>query len=557
MKAKKLHKGYLILTIVIIALILAASYVSVRLLHRSPASGNNDIAVGKEDIAGSEETDSQTNQSYDQTGDAGAGNGEGDLSNGDLQDDSQDIQDVNIDEPILRNSVNIIDNSPEFEVEMYVMYNNENIPFIEIRHYYSGVSRSVVYTTDHIPSLKEFGDTFRISSAVLNPRYAKLYFFVEKELSRKEVLFDFYVYDLKNSEVKKLTQGKGYDFNRLVFSPDKAYGAFCYLSDDEGKYSLLQVFDCISNEMLAEANKTKEGKYIGNEPSDKEVYSYFITRWRSSDELQLKEYAYNVDSTGKPASESKSEKTVVYNVKEGRIIYPEETEKGGNNTSSEGKAGEGGSTGEKDYDVGGKDSGVQGTQDRQNVQDAQDIRQDGGQKGQEQGRQINEQNAANNQDNTESKEQGENSSAGSTGNSMGDSTDNAGKEAISALEKFYGYIGNGQYYEAYDLLDDNFIFSAFKIFGNITLSKADIDVEYFKAFIEATGIFKDIQIKEIKGAKTEGDTSKVYYYHSMVIASDSGQEQEMVMPIVATIKKTGNVWKISAFSDWNVKAEPF
>ena len=55
MKAKKLHKGYLILTIVIIALILVASYVSVRLLHRSPASGNNDIAVGKEDIAGSEE----------------------------------------------------------------------------------------------------------------------------------------------------------------------------------------------------------------------------------------------------------------------------------------------------------------------------------------------------------------------------------------------------------------------------------------------------------------------------------------------------------------------
>ena len=102
---------------------------------------------------------------------------------------------------------------------MYLCYDNDKIP-IESEYYIEGASKSCLYSASEIPALKEFagGDNkkLRINEGVMNTKYETI-LFVEKELSSHEILFDFYVLNLKDEKIKKLHNGKGYNFNELIF----------------------------------------------------------------------------------------------------------------------------------------------------------------------------------------------------------------------------------------------------------------------------------------------------------------------------------------------------
>jgi vacuolar-type H+-ATPase subunit I/STV1 len=138
--------------------------------------------------------------------------------------------------------------------------------------------------------------------------------------------------------------------------------------------------------------------------------------------------------------------------------------------------------------------------------------------------------------------------------------------ATYVLKRFYESINNGAYEEAYDLLDERVKFNAFKklfsqIFGDIEIEieidKEDIDVEYFALFIESTGMFKNDEIGKIISEEINNNNSIISYYHTMIMTTSSGIEQEINMPMIATLNKTEKGWRILAFDDGDMNNEPF
>jgi hypothetical protein len=565
---------------------------------------------------------------------------------------------------ISQKSISIVNNSPEYEVEMYLCYDNDKIPFIEIEYYIEGASKSCLYSASEIPALKEFagGDNkkLRINEGVMNTKYAKLYFFVEKELSSHEILFDFYVLNLKDEKIKKLHNGKGYNFNELIFSPDKEYVTFSYLAanmgdaddtdntdntadigysdnisdkidkvniayaSDAGKDSFIQIFNCITDNILVAHNKTPEGKTIGKAAANNRFYSYSIVRWKSSEELRLKEYSY-LWNKEKPAKEDESEIDVIFSVVENHVIYPEEKsrieseaglayildsdkqDKDKQEDSQQDDSQEKdilnedgqqednqAQSGEQDMAV-GNDRSKNGEQE-QKIGQEQEMQQTEGTSGSgnEQASSASEDSETKGHDkgtggsedgdsepipedstvedglpNDESKDSTTNESVpADSSDSSKDGDGEIGKtssEAVTVLKKFYEYINDSAYEKAYDLLDEKVKFNAFKkifaqLFGevevNIEINKADIDIEYFALFMETTGMFKNDEIDKIVLEEINNNVSKIYYYHTMIIAAN-GTDQETTMPMVATLNKTAKGWKIAAFDDGDANARPF
>ena len=91
---------------------------------------------------------------------------------------------------------------------------------------------------------------------------------------------------------------------------------------------------------------------------------------------------------------------------------------------------------------------------------------------------------------------------------------------------------------------------------NIQIDKEEIDIEYFALFMEMTGMFKNDEIDRIVSEEITKDTSRIYYYHIMIITSN-GSDQESTLPMIATLNKTAKGWKISAFDDGDPKTVPF
>ncbi|HHW31685.1 MAG TPA: hypothetical protein GXX20_08445 [Clostridiaceae bacterium] len=378
---------------------------------------------------------------------------------------------------IVESPVKIIDNSPEFEVEMALCYDNENKAFVILDYYYDGVSRSREYSSGNIPFLKQVEDTddyiqsagYTIQEATLNGKLAKLYFFVKKKNNSSNELFCLYVIDLKNGDVKEIYIGEGTELSPLKFSKDKKMAAFCYTSNKGGPVpdSMLQILDCSSDRWYIVEGKTPLGNRIGQEGVPDKHYSYKMLSWKSDTEISLMEISYmkaDQDSAGITPEEIE----VIYDVSANLIKYPE------------------------GYDSRGVKIVVE-----KEPEEPQDS------------------------------------------------------PPMMALKNFYKLINNEEYNKAYDLLDEKFRLNAFKMFGSFEISKNEIDVEYFSEIAAATGIFKSLQIKEIKKEETEGSVSKIYYIQSVNLEDGSNP---LELSLVATLSMVGEEWKITALDDWTEPA---
>jgi hypothetical protein len=125
-----------------------------------------------------------------------------------------------------------------------------------------------------------------------------------------------------------------------------------------------------------------------------------------------------------------------------------------------------------------------------------------------------------------------------------------GNQPAELIEAFYRYLSAEQYKKAYDLLDDSFTFNAFKGLGIPGFKKSSIKEEEFPFY---TSVLKMTRFGGTVAEKTEGNESKVYFY----IVLPSGKGSEVRQPLIAGLKKSGNLWKIVSVIDGNIKEAPF
>jgi hypothetical protein len=164
------------------------------------------------------------------------------------------------------------------------------------------------------------------------------------------------------------------------------------------------------------------------------------------------------------------------------------------------------------------------------------------------------------QPNTDPGEQPDTDPGTQSGSSGGESPENKSNdevstdsEALATLKSFYKYVTEGNYERAYDLFDDNFQ-SVSKMFMGFKISKAEITLELFQAFAEATQIFSNVKIEKVVKEEHTNDSYKIYYNQSIVI--DPNKEPQ-VYPLVVTLKKMAGIWKITAVDDGTPGVEPF
>jgi hypothetical protein len=482
-----------------------------------------------------------------------------------------------------KRNIDIINNSSEYEIQMYLCFDNDKIPFIELEYYLDGASKINTYSTTEISELegvKENNNQF-INNAILNTKYGKLYFFTEKELLKNQDkrAFSFYMLNLKTGKIKKLHNGEG-ENNKIIFSPDMKYTAFDYLGVEEVRGdSYIQIFNCeVENDnVLVLDNKTADGKNIGK-AADNRYYSYQIIRWKGSEELRLKEYSYTWNNE-KKSKERETETDVVFNLINNSIIYPEgikqdESEKikpadtQGKNEENENQdkiieqekdtdSPEGDLPDDNNDDDNEKPD--EATEPEKEDQDIEIEIEDNEKTSEE----I-EETLERDEDLPEKEREEENEEEKEEKSVLNEEATIEG--ATYVLKRFYESINNGAYEEAYDLLDERVKFNAFKklfsqIFGDIEIEieidKEDIDVEYFALFIESTGMFKNDEIGKIISEEINNNNSIISYYHTMIMTTSSGIEQEINMPMIATLNKTEKGWRILAFDDGDMNNEPF
>lgn len=629
---RRKHVYLIILNILAISILLAALFILGILPKRTPVAGNNNYLK--------DASNDKDNMEFSNTEHENKESGNNEYENEGKQWFSEKI-------------IDIIDNSPEYEVEMTFCYDNDKNPFLTIDYFIKGASKSLVYTSKEIPALMKYRDSngstkdnnnaeltelkINVNEGILNGKYGKLYVFIENILHDK-IEFHLYVFDLEDESVKRLYMGEGDNFNKLIFSSDKKYGAFTYLTDciDKSndivgpeKYSCIQIFNCVSDSVLVADNKTAAGKNIGyiednNRVDSNRVYSYSIIRWKSSEELRLREYSYTLNKNEK-TKENEFQVDVIFNIAENRVIYPEDTEwpeyvssgfaylkeqkeneqktpveaDKNDQSKSEKQGEEGGQAKKPDHPVEDDDpkkGDSNGTSDYEQKDLKQDNDSESGDSGNgiEEGGKIPDGNLEDNEhdngDNSnDSNEYGNNknndeeiiseedvSENSSDSNKDKDTaqeqtlpeqtiSDKTPSEAVTVLRRFYSFINNSDYERAYNLLDDRVKFNAFKkmftqMFGevdvNIQIDKEEIDIEYFALFMEMTGMFKNDEIDRIVSEEITKDTSRIYYYHIMIITSN-GSDQESTLPMIATLNKTAKGWKISAFDDGDPKTVPF
>ena len=167
----------------------------------------------------------------------------------------------------------------------------------------------------------------RLSNAVLNTKYGKVYFMAERNLQAGEKVFLLYVLSLKDKTIKFLYQGEGHTLNTYLLSPDKEYIAFNLFKDEKGNSSLIHIFNSKDDTALVIDNMTTDGMLIGSDLSGDELLkegktvSYYLIRWRTIDDLKLREYSYVFDKTQNLVKDEQSYE-VSYNVLKNTMIYP-------------------------------------------------------------------------------------------------------------------------------------------------------------------------------------------------------------------------------------------
>ena len=465
----------------------------------------------------------------------------------------QPIDSANESQKSVENKVDILNNSPEYDIRMYSYFDNDKL-LMEVEYYLDGVSRSRLFQQNDFPEFENImgndaarssndkSAIIKLSNAILNTKYAKIYFSIEKELQVGEKAFSIYALSLKDETIKFLYQGEGNNLNTPIFSPDKEYIAFNHLLDEKGNNSLIHIFYSNDDTSLVVDNKTKNGDLIGTQTDkdkqDKEgkTFSYYIIRWKTLEDLKLREYSYVFDKS-ENFIRNEQNYDISYNILENIIIYPEEKYAQENvNSEVEEKI---------DVETAKASTGDESKSSEMGAETSTETSAETS---------VETSTSASTDTNTDI-----NTNAGinmGTSTSSGTGTNdglNTNSEAVTTLKNFYKYVTEVNYEKAYDLFDDNFQ-SESKMFMGLKISKAEITLEVFTAFAEATEIFKNVKIEKIMKEEQNDDSFKIYYTQSIVI--DPNKEPQ-VYPLIVTLKKITGAWKIMAVEDGTPGKEPF
>jgi len=513
--------------------------------------------------------------------------------NADNSSNDQEVSEVSEDNKIPENRIEVLNNSTEYEIEMYSYLDDSDNLCMVIDYYFDGVSHSALFKQGDFPELERIFETenealnnkvstssgnsivLRLSNAILNTKHGKVYFTAERDLQAGEKFFFLYVLSLKDKTIKFLYQGTGYAFNTYLLSPDKDYIAFDHFKDEKGNNSLIHIFSSKDDTALVIDNMTKDGRLIGSDLSSEELLkegktvSYYLIRWRTLEDLKLREYSYIFDNTQNLIKDEQSYE-VSYNILKNTMIYPEGKyaiegsglEKG-QETESDTKKDEG-----KDADtVGVADPDVKGSSEQSASfdeksdeildnktpdpkSDAQQNTEAGKQEGTDAGVE------AKNESGTQSDANSGSPSEASIQEGSNDGNDKVGAESeqVAVLKSFYKYVAEGNYEKAYDLFDDNFE-STSQMFMGIKISKKEITLEMFQGFAEAVPqIFKNVKIEKILKEEQTDDSYKIYYTQSLAL--DPSMEPA-IYPLIVTMRKVTGTWKIMHVDDGTLGVDPF
>ncbi|HHV96749.1 MAG TPA: hypothetical protein GXX37_09820 [Clostridiaceae bacterium] len=519
------------------------------------------------------------------------------------------------------NRVEVLNNSPEYEIEMYSYLDISNNLCMEIDYYFDGVSHSELFKQVDFPEFDRIfkidGDdlnneastghdnnqSIRLSNVFLNTKYGKVYFTAERDLQAGENAFLLYVLSLKDKTIKFLYQGTGYAFNTYLLSPEKDYIAFNYFKDEKGNNSSIHIFSSKDDVPLVIDNMTTDGRLIGSDLSSEDLLkegktvSYYLIRWRTLEDLKLREYSYVFDKNQNLIKDEQSYE-VSYNVLENRMIYPEEKyafentgfEKDQEPETHADKNVEKDAEKSEDTDIDeasdpnydpksdaqqGAESGKRGGADDvvENAE-AEDVKQDiEGSKEAEDGTEKDKSSEGeNNTDSSlspdapkkeytsdeggkEAPQKSGESETDSKGNGKDNSKNATESVQVAVLKSFYMYVAEGNFEKAYDLLDDNFE-STSQMFMGMKISKKEITPEIIQELAEAAPqIFKGIKIEKILKEEQAGDDSyKIYYTQSVTL--DPSMEP-LVYPLIVTLKKMAGTWRIVTVIDGIPGVDPF
>lgn len=483
------------------------------------------------------------------------------------------------------NKVEVLNNTPEYEVEMYSYLDDSKNLYLAVDYYFDGVSQSVVFGQNDFPKLEDImkigsedlsndkaevsneeNYVTKLSNAILNTKYGKIYFIAERNLQGGEKAFLLYVLSLKDKNIKFLYQGEGYSLNASMFSPDKEYIAFNHFRDEKGNSSLIHIFSSKDDAGIIIDNMTSGGKLIGTDLSQDDLLkegktvSYYLIRWRTLEDLKLREYSYVFDETQNLIKDEQSYE-VSYNILENTMICPEEkyakdavNQK--DDTVSNGEddvtieesivvetpADKNDSSGEESTETNSNESTGTGSDPETSTE-----------KKAENDINVNPDEGSDLEADTGSETDPEIISGKEDSENKSSDKMSSDSEPVTILKSFYKYVTEGNYEKAYDLFDDNFQ-SASKMFMGFKISKAEITLELFQAFAEATAIFSNVKVEEIVKEEQSGDDYKIYYSQSIVIYPNN---EPQIYPLVVTLKKMAGTWKITAVDDGTWGVEPF
>lgn len=424
------------------------------------------------------------------------------LENTALSDSQTTLEKLEAEVPIKSETVIVVGNTPEYELELKICENIDKKTFIKLQYYLNGTSMLEELDEAELPELaglfesremeKDNMPAFNISQAVLNPVHSQLYLLIQGAPLGAYTQASLYMVELNDMSIKKLFSYPGL-YGKLVLNKDSSLLAYSFgdpphlsnLQED----NLVEIFDCSRGEYVIKNNRDQSGNILGKNSSPDFLYDYEFEAWQSVNVLKLRQAI----RPKKDVDSGLVQTEVLYDIQKNLLL---------NSDGSEWKP--------------------QATEDisAASIIEGDDV--------------GNQQTAG---DKTGS---GSAISAGA-----GSQTEAADSEPVKVLKNFYSYLAaEKDYAEAMNLLDKSFQLrlNMLKQFGVDEISKSDIDTDSASVYSE---LLKAAKFDTIATEVTKDGICTVNYHQILELSADSQIKQFMS----AKLKKSDKVWKILLIED--------
>lgn len=219
-------------------------------------------------------------------------------------------------------------NTPEYDIKAAMFEDESKAVYLRFDYYLDGESRTVTLDSLVVPEIMDIfinrdanSDNiqgYRINSACLDTKLAKLYMTINGKGFNDMVEMSFYVFNLDDGTIKKIFTNTG-KYGKMTFNKD--YGFIAYSFDDPPESSILQettlleVVDCATDTMLVKNSRTADGERIGPNIEPKTIFDFTFISWITEDVVKLKQKTVLKDKNGKL-----NENDVLYDIKRNLFV---------------------------------------------------------------------------------------------------------------------------------------------------------------------------------------------------------------------------------------------